>query len=80
MPCTPSIFVFASPFPAPAEEPGTLVPCNTPSDVVFAGAGRAYEALYIVNSPAANPPAPGSDPNQPPATTTIRSSMVRYLP
>lgn len=45
----------------------TLVPCNTMS--VNAYPTRPWNALYIMNSAAANPVAPGANANAPPSST-----------
>lgn len=53
--------------PPVAEAAGTLVPCNTPSVVVYPT--RPWNALYIMNSAALNPPPPGSVPGTPASPT-----------
>ena len=50
-----------------SEQPGTLVPCNTAGVIIYPT--RPENVLYILNSTAATPPAPGCVPGTPASPT-----------
>ncbi|MBI2957097.1 MAG: hypothetical protein HYY26_07290 [Acidobacteria bacterium] len=61
----------------PTEIPNTWVPCNT--STVAAYPARPWNTLYVMNSPAANPPAPANNVNQP-AGPTNDPLLVNEVP
>lgn len=67
IPCNPSPGMPLGPFPAPTETPGTMVPCNTSTMQFYAT--RPEIVLYVINSAAVNPPAPGANAALPASPT-----------